>query len=330
MATKTSEIFLDNYQEILIKIQNQITNTKSLIAYHKVEMAWNIGKVIDGYFLSHDEKIYGQELIENLSQEVGIDKGSLYKMRSFFKSYPQIPQDEDFSWSHYRILSGVKEDNKRLHYEKLVKEQSLNSKQLQQEVNKDKTSLNKQNEKVILSPSRGQIFNYEITKINGRGAFFLDLGFGVLRDVEDILPESLKITGEIVTINKVDKITKSGTNHKELHTYIAVLERVVDGDTIRVSLDLGFKTYEKQILRLAKINASELSTPEGKDARKELEKILAPYSYLIIKTLKTDIYGRYVADIFLPQTLKSIPQETANEGIYLNQKLLDLRLAEVY
>ena len=39
---------------------------------------------------------------------------------------------------------------------------------------------------------------------------------------------------------------------------------------------------------------------------------------LVIKTAKTDIYGRYIADVFLEE----------EQGEYLNQKLLDLGVVE--
>jgi len=339
MANENLEISLADYQKTLSKIQSQIVKSKDdiqkIVSRHKIEMAWNIGKIIGEYFVTHDEKVYGKNLIKNLAIDVGIDEVNLYKMRSFYKAYPSIPQDQEFNWTHYRILSGIKEEDRRLYFENMTKELSLNSRQLQDEINKAKDGADKSDkaDKIILTPNRGKIFNYQISKINGRDAFFLDLGFGVLRDVEDILPESLKREGKIVAVNKVNNdylIAESKTPKSDIHTYIAALERVVDGDTIRVSLDLGFKTFEKQILRIAKINAPELGTKEGKKSFKTLEKILAQYDYLIIKTLKTDIYGRYVADIFLPNNGQDHPQETANDGVYLNQNILDLGIAKVY
>ena len=40
--------------------------------------------------------------------------------------------------------------------------------------------------------------------------------------------------------------------------------------------------------------------------------------------MKIDIYGRYVADVFFDETMsQSDPQKIADEGIYLNQLLLN-------
>jgi micrococcal nuclease len=85
----------------------------------------------------------------------------------------------------------------------------------------------------------------------------------------------------------------------QLFTYNATLEKVVDGDTIDVTLDLGFKIYSKQRIRLARINAPEMSTPGGVEAKTNLITLLPIGTLLIIATKKTDIYGRYIGEVTL-------------------------------
>ena len=80
-------------------------------------------------------------------------------------------------------------------------------------------------------------------------------------------------------------------------------------------------------MRLAKINAAEAETKEGKKATAALKKILKDSSFLIVRTNKTDLYGRYVADVFFG---KGSPKKVAENGEYLNQLLLDRGLVEVY
>ena len=97
---------------------------------------------------------------------------------------------------------------------------------------------------------------------------------------------------------------------------------MVDGDTIKVILDLGFDTFHREILRLKGVNADEAGTEGGNKSTKSLNKILKDVPFLIIKTIKVDIYGRYVADVFLA-SLDADPQQVADSGVYLNQLLLD-------
>src|SRR3990167_7609795 len=47
-------------------------------------------------------------------------------------------------------------------------------------------------------------------------------------------------------------------------TYKAFIERVVDGDTLIVKIDLGFETRIREYLRLRGIDAPETDTAEGK------------------------------------------------------------------
>jgi len=98
---------------------------------------------------------------------------------------------------------------------------------------------------------------------------------------------------------------------RDLFTYKAYVERVVDGDTLRVQIDLGFGQWPRQYLRLRGIDTPERNTPEGKIAKAFVEKELRGVSHLIIKSSHTDKYDRYLADVFY------------KENLYLNRRLLD-------
>lgn len=52
------------------------------------------------------------------------------------------------------------------------------------------------------------------------------------------------------------------------------------------------------------------------------------YQFLILKTNKNDIYGRYIADVFFGQKDEMNAQRVSDEGVYLNQALLDLGVVE--
>jgi endonuclease YncB( thermonuclease family) len=47
----------------------------------------------------------------------------------------------------------------------------------------------------------------------------------------------------------------------------ARLISVTDGDTVRLELDLGYRVYTEQGIRLVGVNAPEMNTEEGKAAR---------------------------------------------------------------
>ncbi len=80
-----------------------------------------------------------------------------------------------------------------------------------------------------------------------------------------------------------------------MYTYKAKLNRVVDGDTVNLTIDLGFRLTYTANCRLAGINAPEMNTEEGKTAKVALMQML-PESFTIEST-GLDKYGRPVVKI---------------------------------
>ena len=100
--------------------------------------------------------------------------------------------------------------------------------------------------------------------------------------------------------------------------YNAILERVVDGDTIDVTLDLGFSVFlHKQRCRLAGIDTPELRTRNlaekalGKKASARLKEVCV--GSFKIQSLGKGKYGRILA---IPNTEdgQDICQMLINEG----------------
>lgn len=89
-----------------------------------------------------------------------------------------------------------------------------------------------------------------------------------------------------------------------MYEYRALITRVVDGDTVHLDLDLGLHTWLKDWpYRLGRINAPELSTPEGQLAKVGLVDYLGPLPLAVVvrtKRDKADPYKRYIIDIELP------------------------------
>jgi micrococcal nuclease len=83
-----------------------------------------------------------------------------------------------------------------------------------------------------------------------------------------------------------------------MYEYRARLVRLRDADTCILDLDLGFHSWRlDQPYRLLRINAPELSTPEGKAAKAALEDYLTTKVVLVARTQKTDNFGRFLAEL---------------------------------
>lgn len=116
--TKTQLILAKDYTQLLTKIRNCIGQTEqeivSAVTRQKVVMAWQIGELIGKHLATNKADNYHKLLFEKLEKDLGFTKTVFYKMHAFYKSYPTLPKNDDkLNWSHYRILSGVKESAER-------------------------------------------------------------------------------------------------------------------------------------------------------------------------------------------------------------------------
>lgn len=95
-----------------------------------------------------------------------------------------------------------------------------------------------------------------------------------------------------------------------LYVYSAVVVRVVDGDTARADVDLGFGVWlRNRSFRLLGCNARELPAPGGKEARDHLAALLLPGTAITLRSVRADKYGdRYDAQIILPDGTDLVEQ----------------------
>lgn len=100
------------------------------------------------------------------------------------------------------------------------------------------------------------------------------------------------------------------------YRYNAIIDRVVDGDTVVVILDLGFRANMKLSIRLYGIDTPELKNPnnKGKIAKKYLQDRLPQNTQVVINTFKNkyDKYGRWLGEIWIDS--ENINQTLIKEG----------------
>lgn len=104
-----------------------------------------------------------------------------------------------------------------------------------------------------------------------------------------------------------------------MYEYNALIEDVYDGDTATALVDLGMRVCTVAKLRLYGIDTPEIrgeSRLDGLQARLFLaQKILG--KRVIIKTHKdkTEKFGRWLAEIYLPGEEKSVNQQLLDAGL---------------
>ena len=92
---------------------------------------------------------------------------------------------------------------------------------------------------------------------------------------------------------------------ERLYWYTARLDRVIDGDTVVLHIDLGLHVTKLHVVRLYGINAPEIRGPHrttaGREATDFLKSLLTTKDTLFVKTIRdqTGKYGRLLAALFL-------------------------------
>lgn len=90
---------------------------------------------------------------------------------------------------------------------------------------------------------------------------------------------------------------------KPVYEYDAEVFHIVDGDTIDLIVDLGFRTYKRDRFRLAGIDTPERGDPRWNEARDFVAARLPPGARVIARTEHPkrrdpqDKYGRWLAFI---------------------------------
>ena len=112
-----------------------------------------------------------------------------------------------------------------------------------------------------------------------------------------------------------------------MYTYfVKSVDRVVDGDTIDISIDLGFDLTKKERVRLAGIDTPEKRTKNSKEkemgyqATEFLEMHLMEATRLTVKTEKDGKYGRMLGWLY----------KTDEDTTSINQIMIDKGYAWAY
>lgn len=113
-----------------------------------------------------------------------------------------------------------------------------------------------------------------------------------------------------------------------MYEYNVTVLRVVDGDTLEVYVDLGFKIFKKVTVRLYGIDTPEIRTRDleekkaGKIATNRVKQLIESNNHkAVIHSKGIDKYGRCLGVIFV---------NVKDKLINVNETLLEENLAKKY
>lgn len=137
---------LENINPLFQSVKDVVLKAKSL-AYRSsntimLSMYWEVGQLI----VEHEQQgkskaIYGNATLKNLSKSLtlefgtGFDERNLNNMRAFYTAFPiWNAVRTELSWTHYRMISRVKNETQRLQYIELSIDGNWDTRTLQRNI----------------------------------------------------------------------------------------------------------------------------------------------------------------------------------------------------
>ena len=156
------------YQEIehLIKRNEVNKRVRKLEENNDLVMTyWNVGRLIVEAQGGSLRAKYGNELIKKWSVKLtelygkGYDYTNLSRFRKFYMSFPILGTACQLSWSYYRYLISIKDENKRNYYFNIVIKNHLSVRELRKEIksNSYERLIDKEIKINILIPQKNKI-----------------------------------------------------------------------------------------------------------------------------------------------------------------------------
>jgi endonuclease YncB( thermonuclease family) len=308
---------------IVVVLADARERARRLVERELARAYLEVGRLLDAHLQENSQRAqYGQEVFKQLANDLDIPRRRLYEMLQVYRALEKVRTSAQLSWSHYLTLAKAPAEQ-RCHYAARAAKEGLSVRQLQEIIGSG-ASLFPQELRAKIPTLRAQ-----------RGVLYtelaLDLGFS-LRRIGDLKDIEKPQVGQVLTSARKGRgytFTRTERATQQLFAFVAVVERVVDGDTLLVEVDCGFGSRIKQRLRLRGIDAAELKTAAGRRARAFLTSELAALDFVVVKTFRPDKYDRYLADVFYKPGTEDA-QQVAAEGIFLNGLLVKKGLAQIF
>lgn len=321
-----------SYVALLKKVRGILLDGQKQITQIKIRIYWDTGNAILRDMLENKARAqYGSEVIAKLSGDLGLSQTLLTRCVKFAKTYPKLQISAispKLKWSHFCELLKIPDEDKRAYLEADIQSKGLSVQELGALVKQEKISqvidlpAKKIPQESLLKPLRGPLYHYKVIRRPDvaqadESDLLLDAGFRNFEKI-NIRAAAQLAQGDIVHSSfregqyrfaKIADVTDSW-----LYTYQARVERVVDGDTLKVRFDQGFNFQRTETLRLRGIDCPELKTREGQAAKDFVQSLIKQSQTITVRSSRPGKNDRYLADVFIA---------AADGDIFLNNLLLE-------
>ena len=350
---------VDSYQQLKGEIVRVLLEgherARLAVERERVRAYWEVGRILDDYLRTTEgESGYGTRVMAQLAEDLEMKPRRLYNMVEVFRAFEKLHSHANLTFTHYLHISQVSSQGEREELVARCEAEGWSVRDLKAVlgVGKEEGGSGGLAElpegqapgghgEADLAPKKGRLFTYRLladgsSETDG-GVVKLDLGFRVRLTVTSSQVPRIEPGRSVECVEDADNggieyggkrfsLVEDNKPRTKLYTYGAKVLSIIDGDTAWVEIDCGFGVSIEEKLRLRGIDTPEMSSDEGVIARLFVEQLLKVGATIVLTTSRTDLYDRYVADVFyLPE------EEDAGvilaEGRYLNRELVEAGLA---
>ena len=303
--------------------------TRQDAAWRRAESYWHIGDALLVAVFSHAERAtYGNQTVANLAKELNLARNELYDFLAFRRALPIVSSYRQLGWSHFRKIMRLPSQDERTYYARIANDEAWTLKELNARIEEETYRTRLERPLAVeagedpfaghpLRSRHGQLYTYRLLRSQlDPDDLVVDLGFGMrcrdsLTGLDNPQP-GMTITSRLA--GKQYHFAANRTRRLKHWTYVAYIERIIDGDTLIATIDCGFGHETAPLrLRLRGIDTPELRFRAGTRARDYVIEVLSEVEFVIVTTSKTDTYGRWLADItYLPG--EEDPQKVLKKG----------------
>ena len=335
----TETILTDRYpvlrDEVALLLQEGKARAVAAVERETLRTYHAIGGAVSEYLLARPAA-YGEQTVTRLAADVGLGKATLYQAVAFYRFRPKLYTRRKLVWSHYRAILRLRTDQERQAGERAASKHGWSVRELE---GTDPVrgfrwirSLRARGQACSTATAaalRGQFYTYRLVEA-GETGLRLDLGFGI--QVAWPLPEAENYhAGQFLKATREGpeayRFAEAAGRTAAFYTYVAQVLNVIDGDTVWLDIDCGFRVWTRQKVRLRGIDTPELKTPEGVRARDFVVDALEGLPLVVVTTTRPDKYGRYLADLFYLSGGETA-DVVLDKGRFLNRQLVEVGLAE--
>ena len=211
---------------------------RKMVEQVRVQTYWDVGAHLN-VFLDGIDRSYGDQTLQRLATDVGVDRSRLYEMLEFHRRIEKIHSSGQLSWSHFRHLIRIADASVRIQYLKAAEANSWSVRQLEEQIADSALAALPESKQTPvpgeprLVAKRGEPWIYRLIDKPGAGRA-LDLGFRVFEQMADHEDRGLEI-GTLVRAQK-----KAGRYHfvpyqgrRQTFSYRATVASIIDADTFR-------------------------------------------------------------------------------------------------